>query len=153
MIHKSSVKREIEAQVSIGRAYSGSEERSFISLTVEDKKSGNQVVYVKMSLEQFAQAITGQIVKAESGVAYVTDIVGKVQQVETVLVPMLEDTWGADHWARFKDNCKVYCASKFPDWIMDEIGDRNHHKVKKLKAGKDGVRPDDCYEVVVRRWI
>lgn len=145
MIHVDSVKRDIEPQVVISRCYGGSD--SFMSLEVRDSKSGQMVASVKLTLEQFAKCVSGELITADSGCVYLNDKIGRSHECERISVPMGDERWGGGEWNDFVEYAKAYCAGVRPNWVMDEIGSRNHHKIS---AATNGER---TYEVVVRRWI
>jgi hypothetical protein len=130
MIHAGTVRREIKAQIVMARSHG---DGVTMSISIEDKASGCHIVDLRMSLEEFATAVTGGAATA-SGVAYLNDNIGKKLEVKRVCAPVSDQK----NWAV---ECEQFVKKNYPEWTLDKLGSYNHYNAK-----------PEGYEIILRRW-
>ena len=118
----------------IGRVTSNTE-GAFISIEIQDEASRIRIVEVKMTLEEFAQCVTGMSlmdIPAEFGDL---SLIGKQMEVKVIEISGLDySTW--------KDRNRFIKPFEADGWKAEDKEEMNHHRMSK-----------NGYQVTFRRWV
>jgi hypothetical protein len=140
MIHKDTVIRDVQTQIVMARSHGDGVD---ISISVEDCKSGCHILELRMSLEDFASAVTGAAAKA-NGKVYLSDRIGRKLQVKTVYVPMEGDRIYTLSAESLQSICENWVHHNHSDWSIDRVGNFNHYCYNSK---------DNTYKVTIRKWL
>ena len=128
----------VEGRIQIGRVRGGGEDEIWIELI--DHKAGAHFAVARLSLEDFARAVTAQEVSCQIEIRSVERL-GKVQEVKTVCIAgvpyVVRDAWRSTM-------LNAVAAYEVDGWQHDE-GDLHRYNGHRVKG--------DGYEVMFRRWV
>ena len=128
----------VEGRIQLGRGRGGGEDE--IGIELIDHKAGAHFAVARLSLEDFARAVTAQEVSCQIEIRSVERL-GKVQEVKAVCIVGVPYT-AQEAWRAAM--LRAVAAYEVNGWQHDEDDLRryNGHRVK-----------GDGYEVMFRRWV
>jgi hypothetical protein len=130
----------VKGKIQIGRVISNSED-DYIIIDLEDQTSNKNFATAKLSLQNFAKAITSQTVECEIEVRSL-EKVGKKREIKYIQIDIPNST--------NEEEIKTIISSFEIDGWKGNLNDvKNHHN--RIKSEITGTY--DCYKVLFERYI